>query len=254
MSDIKVSIFASAIRPNIWQSLFDSLKSTTIKYEIIFGGPINIKRIKNINFPKEFRYIQTGNIKPSQVYEATRRECTGETISWVADDCEFSEDCYGKAYKYWKSLNNEKIVLSIQTIEDGYAYNMKDHSYVGFDRSTPLMAPLCLMSRQFLEDLGGLDRRYVAGQYENSITCLTYHSGGNVLIYRDSEVYIDHQKKHKDDHKFRIGYQKDREVLESIWGKRGEYIHTDKALPHEPYDDKNLLIKSQSNNIPTIWD
>ena len=257
MNNIKISIFASAIRPRLWKEFFESLESITEEYEVVFAGPLKVGNftipVKVDNFPKNFKYITTKNIKPAQCYEIARRHCQGETISWSADDCVYSPDCLGKAYRYWKSMQNEYVALSIQTIEDGYKYRMQQHSFIGFDESTPLMAPVNLMSRKVLDKLGGLDRRFICGQYENKICLDLYDAGGNIIIFDDGYVSIDHQKKHKDSHKFRIGYTKDREVLERIYGKRAELLHTGEALAHEPYSDKDILIRSQSNNIPTIW-
>lgn len=252
MNNIKISIFASAIRPWLWNDFFKSLESTTEEYEVVFAGPKNLEQAhKDHEFtePKNFTYIQTANTKPAQCYEVALRACQGETISWSADDCESPNDVYGKAYRYWKSLKQDKAALSIQTVEDEIKYNMHDHSYIGFNRNTPLMAPVVLMSRQFMNDLGGFDRRFVCGQYENNCVMQIYEAGGCVLIFKDGEVYIDHEKKHKNEHSFRAGYSKDRQVLESIWGKTG----SGRLLPHEPYEDKDLLTRSQSNNNPSIW-
>ena len=257
MNDIPaVSIFASAIRPRLWKDFFESLKSTSVPYEVVFAGPIDIANttvpylaIKGSNF----KYIKTENIKCAQCYEIARRHCKGETISWIADDCEFSEDLYGKAYTFWKSLKNDTVALSIQVIEDGYKYNLKDHAFVGFDRSTPMMAPVCLMSRKVMDDLGGFDRRMVAGQYENSAIMDLYEADGCVIPFTEGQCIIDHQKKHGKEHSFRAGYTKDREVLEYIWGKRGELLYTGKAHKKEPYSEKDILVRSQSNNNPSIW-
>ncbi len=251
---IKISLIAAAIRPWLWKEFLDSLKTTNISYEVVFSGHCIEKEV--ISFLKEypeFKYIYTERIKPSQCYQTSLMQSKGEMISWVADDCVFSKNLYEKAYRYWKSLGNEKVALSIQTVEDNYKYNMNDHSFVGFDRSTPLMAPVVLMSRKVMDKIGGFDRRFVTGQYENDAIMRLYEAGGSVLIFKDGECLIDHQKKHQGEHKFRAGFTKDRQVLESIWGKRGELLHTGKSLKHEPYSDKDILTKSQSNNNPSIW-
>jgi hypothetical protein len=111
---INVSIIASAVRPVIWPEFFKSLENTSVKYEVIFAGDccaVNIPKYKN------FFYIETADIKPAQCYEIARREASGETIMWVADDCEFIGDIVGKAYRNWKDVHNFKDILSIQTRE-----------------------------------------------------------------------------------------------------------------------------------------
>ena len=269
--DIKISIFASTIRPRLWTSFFKSLESTTEEYEVVFAGPINNVIIKDKTiglvytnksedhlekyFMKEngnFTFIKTGNIKPAQCYEIARRACVGETISWSADDCEYSPDCFGKSYRYWKSLDNNKAALSIQTIEDGYRYDMKQHSYIGFNKNTPLMAPICLMSKNYMDGLGGFDKRFQCGQYENEAICRVHADGGGVLIFDEGECIIDHSK-HGKEHRFRIGYTQDRKVLENSWGKTGEAVHTGRLNKFEPYEDSDLLTKSQCLTLNSIW-
>jgi len=149
MSDIKVSLFASAVRPKLWPALFKSLVGTSVSFEVIFCGN-NPPNFKGPNHPglkitlwsgSPHKYICTENIKPAQCYEIARSYCTGETVVWIADDCEFPNDVIGKAYKYWKSQNNEKLILSIQTKESGYnlpkgqLFDMRMHTFFGFNPS-----------------------------------------------------------------------------------------------------------------------
>ena len=118
---MQVSLFASAVRPKLWHALFKSLEGTSVEYEVVFSGNnyditgeshlISGNKI-TLWAGSPYYYICTGNIKPAQCYEIARRHCTGETAVWIADDCEFPNDVIGKAYKYWKSQNNEKLISS----------------------------------------------------------------------------------------------------------------------------------------------
>lgn len=281
----EVSLFASAVRPPLWPSFFKSLKDTSVEVEVVFAG--NVDTMKDYNYFSDFhgsnckfRYIKTENIKPAQCYEIARRHCTGEVIVWVADDCEFHNDVIGKAYTYWKSQNNDKLILSIQTKESGYGlpqgqlFDMNMHRFFGYRTNTPLMAPLGLISRKFLDELGGIDRRYVAGQYENDCVVRAYNAGGKVEIFGNKDCFIDidhlgkslligESKTEKDflNRPFAQGYTKDREVLESSWTLNGNiravmsvnnypiYLRNDEF---EPFEDKDLLTVSQSNK--GIWE
>jgi len=267
--EINVSLFASSNRPKLYDSFFKSLEGTSVSYEVVFAGD-------STNVPvfsyKNLTYIQTANIKPSQCYEIARRACKGETVIWVADDCEFPNDVVGKAYKYWKSKNNPKLILSIQTKESGYKlpkgklFNMDDHRFFGYKKNSPLMAPLGMMSREFLDKLGGFDRRFICGQYENQCVMMAYAEGGEVEIFGDNNCYIDidhlgksimigESKNENDflDRPFAKGYHIDRKVLESSWviiDWNVSFVRTNK---HEPYEEKDILYKSQSNNIKEMW-
>lgn len=258
----KVSLIASAVRHQLFESFFKSLEGTSVNVEVVFAGNV----VEAIQHGLNFKYVLTSNIKPAQCYEIARRHAQGETVLWCADDCEFPDDIVGKAYKYWKAQNDEKLILSIQTRESGYGsmkpilFDMNMHRFFGYDRHSPLMAPLALMSRKFLEELGGFDRRYLCGQYENDVVMNAYLAGGRVEIFGDENNYIDidHLKKSIDigeskDHKeflhrpFATGYPHDRKILEGSWLKSGVVI---KGHPRqdkfEPYEEKNLYVKSQS--------
>lgn len=267
---VNVSLFASAVRPQLFQFFIDSLKNTTCSFEIVFGGHCTEEEIKPFLKYHFFKYIHTKRIKPAQVYEICRRECLGETVIWIADDAEAPNNIIGKAYNYWKSKKNERLILSIQTKESGYNlpigkfFDMKNHSFFGFRPETPLMAPLGLMSRGFLESLGGIDRRYVCGQYENDIVMRGIVDGGSVEIFGDNEAYIDidhlgkslaigESKKEEDflNRPFARGYHKDRKVLEGSWVKNGKVMLIRNDM-FEPYEETDLLTKSQSNK--GIWD
>lgn len=266
---IKVSLFASSKRPMLYPALFKSLKATSVEYEVVFAGPLSREEIQRY-YPvgEKFHFFTTENIKPAQCYEIARRNCHGETVVWIADDCEFPNDVIGKAYNYWKSKNNEKLILSIQTKESGYRnekgslFNMDDHRFFGFDKTTPLMAPLGMMSKEYLNTLGGIDRRFVCGQYENDIVMRAYADGGKVEIFggEDCFIDIDHLRKSYEAKEitseieflrrpFAAGYQIDRKVLEGNW--INSFI---KKPVFEPFEEKDLYTKSQSNNIHQRWE
>ena len=262
---MNVSIFASAIRPNLFESCLNSLLDTSINLEVVFGGNCSPKDIDYfISKYPFFKYIYTGNIKPAQVYECCRRACTGELICWVADDCEFIGDIIGKAYTHWKKVNNRKLLLSLQTQENYFGRIMKDmniHRFIGGNQQTPLMSPLGLMSREYLNNLGGLDKRYICGQYENDIAMRVYADNGMIHVFGDNNSYvdIDHETKHGgilpgDNRPFGAGYPLDRKVLESSWLSDKRVVLKKRSDEFQPYEDIDLLTKSQSNNIPDRWE
>jgi len=262
---MKVSLIASAVREPLYESCLKSLEGTSVNYEVVFAG--NKPPLKPI---EHLRYIKTGNIKPAQCYEVSRREAKGETIIWMADDAEFPNDIVGKAYKYWKEQDNYKLILSLQTSEGGYnnpnsvLFDMTNHTFFGYRKDTPLMAPLALISRKFLEELGGFDRRYLCGQYENSCIMDAYCAGGTVEVFGNAGLFIniDHFKKsiavgessNQDEflkRPFASGYPHDRKILEGSWVKGGDVSST-RLDKFEPYEDKNILTESQS--YKGVWE
>jgi hypothetical protein len=280
----EVSLIASAIRTPLYQMFLDSLAGTSVNVEVIFSGHVWPKYVGpkrgGVLYRKgkvEFKYILTEFIKPAQCYEVARRAATGDVIVWVADDCEFINDVLGKGYRFWESLGNKKAVLSIQTKEyylssptsvDANFCDMTLHSFIGGNPRTPRMAPLGMMSREYLEELGGIDRRYICGQYENDVMMRVYADGGGLAMFGDKETYIDinHIEKQRivqpgatwqdfQCRPFALGYTHDRKILEGSWiTPEGFKMHISgmafKIPPKrndvfEPFTDENLLTVSQ---------
>lgn len=258
---MQISLIASSVRECLYESFFDSLKDTELEWEAVFAGPATPK-----GYWPYLNYITTADIKPAQCYEIARRNAKGELILWCADDCEFVGGILDKAYAYWKSQNNEKLILSIQTKESGYKapkgvlFDMNVHRFFGNRRSTPLMAPLGLINRKWLENLGGFDRRYICGQYENDVVMNAYADGGTVEIYGNnySHIEIDHLAKSIKsgecdgeadfiNRPFATGYSEDRKILEGSWTENGVVlsVRRDNFLP---FNEENILTKSQEGS------
>lgn len=218
---MKLSLFASAIRPHLWEDLLKSLRGGKYEYEVIFAGHVDQSLVKEMfsEYP-EFKYISTGEIKPSQCYEVARRACQGNLVCWIADDCIFSEGFIDKVCDYYDKLSQENsypIIISCKTDENSQNETMQHHRFFGRNLNTPLMAPLGVMSREYLEYVGGIDNRYICGQYENDIVMRTIVGGGKVYLYEDVCVSIEHLNKHGSTTDFWSGFNEDREILENSW-------------------------------------
>lgn len=261
----KVSLFASSIRPRLWGDFFKSLKGTSVDIEVVFAGNPKTDYEFGIEIPVKFKYIKTANIKPAQCYEIARRACTGELICWVADDCEFPFDVIGRSYNFFKENCSRRDILAIQTRENYGKWtrcNMSLHSFFGGNPKSPRMCPLGMMDRKYLEEIGGIDRRYICGQYENDIAMRVYQAGGGYHLFKDAAVNIDHFGKHKEgeltvDFKrtFALGYITDRKILESSWSKNGVVLRNQQRYDSlEKFKDTDILTKSQSNNLSEIWE
>ena len=198
----------------------------------------------------------------------------GELIHWTADDAVYKNDCIANAYNYWQELKDPKAILSIHSKENNIWLDMDNHRFTGFRLDTPLMAPLGLMDREWLERLGGIDRRYICGQYENDIVMRVVSNGGTVYHFPKDKpgglpacgkiplgngqflekpfpegyVVLDHYLVHGTDRAFALGYEQDRIVLQKSWGNNGEalYARTDKFEPYT-FSDEEMLEESECN-------
>lgn len=276
---MKISIFGSSIRPWLWLEFCDSLLSNTIPFEVVFGGTLTSFQVRPfLNKYPFLKYIHTEDIPPAQIYEATRRRCVGELIHWSCDDGFYDPGLLDSVYDYFKSFNDYKAMISIKTNENNSNNDLDDHRLIGGDRTMPIMCPLGLLEKKFLDELGGYDRRFLCGQGENDIVVRGLCAGGHTYKYEEKRIHIEHLKKHGPGTKFWTGYNWDRKVLEDTWIKGGyvnpiavegflirfnegkaydytlpqnvRFFSKTPQLPFEPYSDENITSISQ---CPHRW-
>lgn len=268
---MRVSLFGSSIRPHLWPAFFRSLWHTTVDVEVIFAGnlPPELAVIANdVSMPSyvEFHYIATGDIKPAQCYAVAFKHCTGDLVCWIADDCEFPDDVIGKACRFYQKECGPKDIVCIKTRENYGEWRVCDetcHHFFANSPEAPKMAPIGMMRRAYFKELGGIDRRYICGQWDNDLSMRIYNDGGKMFYFGDGCIDIDHVGKHDREHgvtfkrPFGQGYAHDRRILEAAWGRKGQMVY---RLPYkrldkgfEPYEDKDLETKSQSFTLEGIF-
>lgn len=214
---VKISLIASSVRCWLWDEFFASLVGNN-DYEVVFAGNLSTYQVRQylVKYPM-LKYIHTADcIPPSQCYEVSRRFASGELIFWCCDDAEMSPNLLDNVYEFYKQLPPKSLV-SIKTVENSQNTDLDEHRFFGFNRESPLMAPLGVIDSEYLNSLGGFDRRYQAGQWENACAMQVYEDGGNVFKYEKGFVAIEHLKKHGRGTLFWKSYQGDRKVLEDTW-------------------------------------
>jgi len=260
MSKYKISLVASAIRPHVWQSFFNSLKGNKYSIEVVFVGDVR----PNFPLPPFVKYIYA-TVKPAQCYEIGFRAATGELVGWTADDATYDHSQPNNLdiiYDFYKSFNNKNIVVGQRPIED-HRDVFRNHYFFGKHPETPYMLPFGFMDRELFHELGGYDKRFVCGQSENDMVMRVFAKGNGICskeyLCMNSYVWVDHTHIHDWQHTAKVGfrhhYPQDREILENAWVKQG-YGHFKRTkhvgdisktrlLPFEPFEDKNLLTVSQ---------
>jgi len=268
---VKVSMFGSSIRPHLYEAMFKSLEGTSVEFEIVFGGPCTKEEIEPfLEKYKFFKYIYTKNVKPSQIYEITRRNCIGETVIWIADDCEFPNDVVGKVYHFYKANCTRKDVVCIQTRENYGSWQVCDitqHKFFAASAKAPKMAPIGMMNREYFQELGGIDRRYICGQWDNELMMRVYCDGGKLYHFSEATIDLDHLNKHdkrwgiSGERPFGQGYKHDRDILEGSWGRRGQmkyeefpnFTRYDGGFEPYTFTTDELLLKSESFNMKELF-
>lgn len=286
---MQISLIMSSIRPHNWQPLLDSLKSNTIKYEVIGSGFLdeNIRKQALTEEYPEFKYIKTEDIKPAQCYEISRRAAKGELVGWISDDCIFPEGGLDKIYKFYKNTYEEswvrvngefykKIVIAVKNYDKATENNeLNDQRFFARNYNTPQMARYGFMSREYLEHLKGFDSKYVYGKFADDVCMRVLADGGKVVKFTDVTVNIDNSVKNGATTNWWTGVNQDSESLEHSWVIEG-YKDYEKAMfvninglfqPYfpisnrevtlqrldrfEPFEEKGLLTDSQGKN--TRW-
>lgn len=180
-----ISLCASAVRPNLWKEFYNSLASNSCSYEVVFVGDV----APDYDLPDNFKFFYSP-VKPTQCWEAAIRLSKGRYVSITADDAEYRDGSLDKMVKFMDSRFNNKCVGSFQTIENGNLIT-NDHMYKG-----KRMAPFFVFRRDYYNYLGGADRRFIGGMFENDIIMRVYEDGGDVQVCEDSFVSVDHIRKH----------------------------------------------------------
>ena len=219
MAEYKISLVASAIRPQVWKSFFDSLKGNHYPIEVVFVGDVR----PDFELPPFVNYIYA-TVKPSQCYEIGFIAAKGELVGWTADDAVYSHvnnNNLDILYDFYKSFNNRNIVVGQRPIEDNRDV-FKNHYLFGKHPETPYMLPFGFMDRELFHELGGYDKRFVCGQAENDMVMRVYEIGGKVELCMDAYVQVHHTQVHQGARQeFRKWYPQDRVRLELCWVKEG---------------------------------
>lgn len=254
----KISLCAAAARPRFWKRFYDSLAGNKVEVEVIFVGPNR----PDFELPANFVFAQS-NVKPCQAYSHAINIARGELIGWTADDviyngpiaaCPNALDLIWEAYMRAKEeYGDNKTILSQVTIEDyGMRWNRqralnfwRSHHFFNGNMTTPMMAPIGFISKEFFNQLGGYDRSFVCGQSENDICMRAYEVGGRVLGVEDSIVEIKHREAHMTDrYNFSKGYGQDRTFLQACWTENGKMV-TKRRIPVQPFDQATILGSNQ---------
>ena len=234
----KISLFATAYRPQYWMNLYDTLRDNKISFEIVFVGPNE----PSYPLPDNFYYIKS-NVKPAQCIEIATRCSVGELIMQIADDIEFVTDhALDQLYDLYKTVNNELIMLSPRyLVNDVDLSELSTHFFYG-DLSSPMLAVGMILSNSMYRSLGGIDKNFIAIHGESDIAMQLYALGGSVLL---SDVYINEDKgKSQGSDLCNEAWKHDRKVLEDLWLGAGK-LRGIRSRPFEPFTDERILEESQ---------
>jgi hypothetical protein len=240
MTTPKISLIASASRPENWQELYETIGENDTAFELIFVGP-NAPKGK---LPDNFIFIKS-NVKPAQCWEIAARRASGELLMYVADDIMFmTENPIDKVYQLYteKARENDKVIVSLNyRLPEGW-----NRLLIG-DDSSPVV-PLCgLLSSKLWHEIGGIDKNFIALGWDLDLVMRVLSLGGEVVlsdVYIDEEIEMPSKPRSRGSRLLRDHKSTDIVRLHELWLTDGK-PHFNRALPAERLSDFEILTRSQ---------
>lgn len=237
MTEPEVTLFAAAARPHHWSELYDRLGDNDIPFELVFVGPTQ----PEFELPENFRFIYS-TTKPTQCFEIARRAARGQLVMNISDDCNFVNDHpIDRLYELYARCRNEKLILSCHYMI-GHSDRRQDHLFFVKDPTSPVMPMHSFMSQKLYDEVGGIDRNFIAVMWDLDVAMRVYAVGGTVII---SDVRSNEMKeKNSGINLCAEFWLPDRPLLERLWVKDG-HAQFVRSQPFAPFEDKDILTVTQ---------
>ena len=245
---MKVSLCASAAKPQYWERLYKSVGNPKCEFEFVFVGP-NDPLDPKYGFPKlpdNFKFIKS-NVKPSQCFEIAARFAIGDFIMCLFDDAEF----YGNngldvlLQRFYENIdceNPDAVIISPRYRLNGQDFSHSAHHL--FVQNPGVILPIAgLMTRKFFFESGGVDKNFIGVMWDVDLGLRAWEAGGKCVL---ADVYINELKDSPDSFPSEV-WKHDREYLESLWSDHPElYLEKLKrTIPVESFPlNDDLTIKS----------
>ena len=236
-----VSVVATAYRPQNWLNVYNSLNyNKAVDVDFIFVGPNTPK----FSLPENFKFIKS-NVKPAQCLEIAYRNSTSDYTINVPDDCVFKEIYpLDKLYKKYRSYKTDKIIVSPIYQMDNKLMDPKSLVLDLDDPSSPAMPVGSFMSRKLYNELGGIDKNFVAVMYDLDVALRVYSIGGKVVHSNEVTIHEDHLGASAGGSLCLDYHSVDKNYLNSIWIKNADGV-LKRCKSVESFSDKNISLYSQ---------
>jgi len=258
---ILVSIVGPSIRPQYWMNFYNNIKqNNSTPFEIIFCGDAEV----DFELPVNFTYIYS-KVKPAQCLEIARRSAIGKFVFCTPDDLLFNKYCIDNLLEtYFEKKCNKYDIISTQYYSRYISKdrNMKFSVVQLFWRKKQLINnnsmlvdmpyfPINIFAlSSSLNEIGGIDQRFIAQASELDLSMRMYSEGGK--LYYNSCSFIIKELRCKDslDKSDEHGYQGELRKVFQFWCKKWEGEDIDPKLF---YTSKlNNMIISKKRLEPVI--
>ena len=238
MTPPRISLIASATRPENWMGLYRSVGSNDVSFECVFAGPNE----PGFPLPDNFVFIKT-NVKPAQCWEIASRKARGDLLMPLADDLVFvTEHPLDKLYGTYEAHNDDRVMVSCKYRPGGESRTRIDHRFFHGDSNSPLLPLAALMCSRLWREIGGIDRRFIAVCWDMDVSMRVLALGGRVVF---SDVYVDEDTARSRGSTLMTDHRAtDLILVQRLWSIDGR-VHFQRALPVEPFSDEGILLRSQ---------
>jgi hypothetical protein len=248
-----VSVYAAAIRPQLWMRLYDSLtRNEDVNFELICVGHVS----PDYSLPKNLIHIYSPT-KPVQCAEIGFRNCHGEYSIQAFDDLVFSPHCLDILYKKIRDNKYDFTYLPccISQGPDGKTLEEDSCRFWPGVKESPVL-PLCGMYKtSILHSLGGRDIRFIRSYADVDLAMRFYEQGGRAEICFDAIIKeLPPPGTTYDSGLNWIGSQTDRPKLLEFWTLSEDryYMYTvqpKRELPFYCKQNSVYLIKKRSRAV-----
>ena len=149
-----ISLYASAIKIQFWQEIYERLNASNEPFELIFAG----FNPPDFVLPDNFKFIYT-RAKSATAAEMARRECKGDFIIPAVDDWMFPTNMLKLFMNEYNQLEDKKTMISAWYGNQWMWVSEATHRLNANDPD--LILPLFpMLSVEYQKIIGGIDKRF----------------------------------------------------------------------------------------------
>ena len=206
--------------------------------------------------PENIHYIYS-EVKPAQCFEIAARYAVGEFIIPLADDVFFSPHALDALYEHYQHTGDRKTVVTAKYAYNEQLYKNENMRFFDKDMNSPLMIVAGLINKKTWNELGGIDRRFVALCWDQDVMMRLYQAGGHVELCENA-IAIERSFENTDSASglYRdVGFPVDRRFLESLWvDPYDAVVEFDPEIMHCINKDRGILFKERKNDFEPFCD
>ncbi len=247
MSKPVFSLIAPAIRSNYYKRAYDSISQCNkTPFEMIFVG----HQKPSHHISDNFHYIYS-KVKPAQCLEIAARNAQGDYLISMMDDLKHSDNFLDRVCKHIEENSNSfvsfRLAIDGEMRDDWLHYDKKHGNHFALGASGAF-------ETKAWHQMGGVDSGFIYAQADRDMQ-LRFRETRELFISQDcwqDEVRDAHKECLRASRTTDINIEKS--ILDQLWLNKNKKISRYRLEKVIPFDDKDILIKSQGRNVESIWD